>query len=108
MEEEFKAIGYQLPDCTRPCRWYDRATRTWHAAPNGHGHIPWWEHLDGMTGPEGAAFLHQIIGELCHNAGRYRVMNPENGWGDYDGILNRLEAMRNAVPEWPTIWKAWG
>lgn len=70
--------------------------------------ITWWKTLDGMSGPEGAAYLHTIIKGLEADPDRFREMNPPNGWGNYDGLLEKLIEMRNAVPEWPTVWSASG
>lgn len=69
---------------------------------------PWWAQLSGLSGPEGAAFLHGIIKGLEADPERFRAMNPPNGWGDYDSLVAVLTAMRNAVPEWPTTWHASG
>lgn len=68
----------------------------------------WWYCLDGMSGPEGAALLDRIIRGLEADPERFRAMNPENGWGDYDSFLKVLTEMRNAVPEWPTTWSVNG
>ena len=71
-------------------------------------HPSWWKVLDGKTGPEGAAFLDSIIRGLESDPERFRAMNPENGWGDYDSFVKVLTSMRDAVPEWPTTWAASG
>ena len=68
----------------------------------------WWKRLDGCDGPTGAAFLHEIIGALQADPERFRAMNPPNGWGDYDSLLDVLTRMRDAVPEWPTRWEVHG
>ena len=39
---------------------------------------------------------------------RFVAMNPDNGWGDYDGLVKVLTDMCSAVPEWPTTWKTSG
>ena len=59
----------------------------------------WYKRLDGMTAAESIAYLGQIIEGLRRDPDRYREMNPENGWGDYAGILRVLEAMRHAAVE---------
>ena len=64
----------------------------------------WVEVLDGMDGPEGAEFLDRIITGLRADPDRYRAMNPDNGWGDYDSFVAVLESMRDAVPERPCVW----
>jgi hypothetical protein len=61
--------------------------------------------LHGMTGPEGGAVLTAVIREMTANPARYEAMNPENGWGSYDGILRVMRSMVSAIPEWPTEWK---
>jgi len=35
-------------------------------------------------------------------------MNPDNGWGNYDQFLALLKKMRDAIPEWPTVWSVSG
>lgn len=101
--------GVVLPVSTRPCRAYDRETGVWTDYPNGHGTIPWWEHLDGMTATQGADYLGVIIAGLAAEPGRFRAMNPENGWGDYDSLLGVLREMRQATQEHPEgEWQASG
>lgn len=68
----------------------------------------WWDRLDGLSGPEGAAYLHRIITGLKSDPERFRAMNPPNGWGDYDSLLKVLTDMRDAVPEWPSEWTVSG
>ncbi len=84
-----------------------------HAVPDDHPiwkaiGAPWWHRLDGCDGPTGAAFLHELVTQLERDPDKYRAMNPENGWGDYDTLVKVLTEMRNAVPEWPTKWSASG
>lgn len=100
--------GVELAASTRPCSTYDHETQEWVSHPNGHGTITWWDHLNGMSGPAGAAYLDTIVRGLEADPDRFRAMNPENGWGDYEGVLKVLTEMRNAVPEWPTEWGASG
>ena len=71
-------------------------------------HVSWWKRLDGLSGPEGAALLDRIIRSLEADPERFRAMNPENGWGDYDSFVKLLTEMRDAVPEWPTTWSVNG
>lgn len=75
----------------------------------------WWYGLHDKSGPEGAEYLNAIIKGLEAEPSTYQAMNPENGWGSYDGgrdgdegILNVLRKMRDAVPEWPTKWDVHG
>jgi hypothetical protein len=69
----------------------------------------WWDRLDGASGPDGAAYLTRIITGLEADPERYRAMNPENGWGDYDGLLKVLREMRDAVPaDEASVWEVSG
>jgi hypothetical protein len=77
-------------------------------AGGGIGRRSWWDLLDGKSGPEGAELLDHVIRSLEAEPETYVAMNPENGWGDYDGLLKVLRDMCRSVPEWPTRWKVWG
>jgi hypothetical protein len=70
----------------------------------------WWKRLDGVSGKDGAAYLASIVTGLEADPERYRAMNPENGWGDYDGLLGVLREMRDKALtcDWPTTWSASG
>lgn len=69
----------------------------------------WWQRLDGMDGPTSAKYLDSIIGGLKKNPEKYRAMNPDNGWGDYDGLLRVLEVMRESIPsEARCKWSCYG
>lgn len=62
----------------------------------------WWRRLDGAIGADGGAYLSLIITGLEADPGRFRAMNPPNGWGSYDGpdgLLGVLREMRDAVPD---------
>lgn len=60
--------------------------------------------LNGMNGADGQRTLRLIIREMEDHPATYRAMNPENGWGDYAGILGVLREMADATPEAPTTW----
>lgn len=100
--------GYELPASTRECYARPMVDGKLTHYPNGHGTITWWDQLDGMTGPEGAAYLDLIVRGLTADPERFRAMNPSNGWGNYDDLVRVLTEMRDAVPEWPTEWSTSG
>ena len=68
----------------------------------------WWKELDGMPGPDGAAFLADAVRIMRADPATYEAMNPRNRWGSYDLILQQLEEMIAAVPEWPSEWSTSG
>jgi hypothetical protein len=70
----------------------------------------WWKRLDGASGESGAAYLSQVIEGLTGDPDRFRAMSPENGWGDYDGLLRVLREMRD-LPDLigaETVWSVSG
>lgn len=73
----------------------------------GDPELAWWEDLNGLSGPDGARLLDQVIGELEYDPVRYRVMNADRP-GTYAEFLAVLKAMRDGVPEWPTTWETGG
>ena len=56
----------------------------------------WWDSLNGKTGREGSELLDRIIKGLEAEPERFQAMNPENGWGDYEGVLGVLRDMKRA------------
>jgi hypothetical protein len=40
---------------------------------------------------------------------RFKALNPENGWGTYDGFVSFVEAYLNACRQWPesdvSVWR---
>ena len=69
----------------------------------------WWFRLHGMTGAEGADYLNTILRGLRSDPGRFRAMNPPNGWGDFDrlaGVLAHMAAASAAHPA--ATWSAHG
>lgn len=68
----------------------------------------WWDRLDGADGKYGRAYLSNIINGLESDPGRFRAMNPANGWGSYDSLLEVLRDMRDRIPAWPVTWSVSG
>lgn len=68
----------------------------------------WWDRLDGATGQVGRVYLETILRGLTADPARYRAMNPESGWGDYDSLVALLRKAVTVVPDGPCVWKATG
>ncbi|MFE9372275.1 hypothetical protein ACFYM2_21245 [Streptomyces sp. NPDC006711] len=45
--------------------------------------------------------LQRAVAAMEAEPDEYRAMNPKNGWGDYDGALNYLRALRDACAAYP-------
>lgn len=99
-------IGYDRPHDDREVSRRDPVTGEWKTEP--YGPKTWWHILDGMSGADGAQYLTAIITQLEAEPDRYRAMNPENEWGDYDSFRFVLREMRDRVPEWPSLWRVHG
>lgn len=57
--------------------------------------------LDGAPASEAAGVLAAAVERMRANPDDYRPMNPENGWGDYEGALAFLEWMAETAREHP-------
>lgn len=57
--------------------------------------------LNGMTTIESIKYLSHAINEMKVNKEEYEKLNPENGWGDYQGALEILEWLRVRCLEHP-------
>jgi len=69
----------------------------------------WYDLLNGATGADGAELLDRIVNCLMEAPEMFRAMNPSNGWGDYDSLLDVLAEMRDAGRAHPTAtWAASG
>jgi hypothetical protein len=90
---------------THNCNGMANAVLNEDASETGHS---WWRELDQKNGLESVGFLNRIISGLEADPHRFRAMNPDNGWGDYDSFLALLKRMRDAVPAWPTAWSVSG
>jgi hypothetical protein len=51
-------------------------------------------HRDEPSCPEFARRLDAMVAALEGDPDRFRALNPENGWGDYDGFLATCRKMQ--------------
>ena len=56
----------------------------------------WFDVLNGMNGDEGGAFLKRIIDGLEADPAKFNAMNPANGWGSRDRLVEVLKDMQSA------------
>jgi hypothetical protein len=57
--------------------------------------------LDNVSAGSAAAKLSAAVKAMEKDPGEYRKMNPENGWGDYEGALEYLRSLANACEQHP-------
>ena len=58
--------------------------------------------LDGMKCRDAIPVLNRAIDDLIENKKEYEKLNPENGWGSYEGLLKSLKNLRIACLENPS------
>lgn len=64
-------------------------------------------HIDGMKGRESLPMLSAAMNELALNPEKFKMLNPSNGFGHYEGFVNfiiDLILTAQKHPDW--IWKA--
>ncbi|MFD7554150.1 hypothetical protein ACFV9E_06370 [Streptomyces sp. NPDC059835] len=57
--------------------------------------------LKGTNAGDSQPALAAAIDRMTANPDRYRAMEPANGWGDYEGALAYLTALRDACAVHP-------
>ncbi len=55
----------------------------------------------GLTAEESIVILKEGIDKMQNNPEHYQKLNPENGWGSYDGALKFLHKIYVACVEHP-------
>lgn len=58
--------------------------------------------LNGMKCKNAIPVLNRAIDDLIENKEEYEKLNPENGWGSYEGLLKSLKNLRIACLENPS------
>ena len=49
-----------------------------------------WRDFHGMRAEDAAPLWEAVIAELRRDPAKYQALNPPNGWGTYDGVLEAL------------------
>lgn len=57
--------------------------------------------LDGLSGAEGAEALKAAVAYMVEHKTELEALNPENGWGSYDGALRLLREMLHYTEGYP-------
>jgi len=66
----------------------------------GAGMPPWREFI-GMRAGDAGPIWQAVADELRDDPGRYRELNPPNGWGDYEGAVEVISALAAACERHP-------
>lgn len=77
-------VTYNLSPMLRKCGWkWDR------------------ERLDGKKAADIAEAVEATLIKLKADPEKFREMNPPNGWGTYDGLVEQWERFSRAVAHYP-------
>lgn len=64
--------------------------------------------IDGMSGKEAYPKVSKAISEMLSKEKFMKKLNPENGWGDYEGFLEFLHKVADACIKCPNgIWESY-
>ena len=51
--------------------------------------------IKGMSCKKALPIIENAIKDMIDNKEEYKKLNPENGWGTYDGLLEKFKDIRN-------------
>lgn len=63
--------------------------------------LPYSEAIEGKTAGDLVPALEAGLSTLEAEPDRFHAMNPSNGWGSYDGLLEFTRRMVAAAKTWP-------
>jgi hypothetical protein len=66
------------------------------------GFDEWPYDVGGWSARKLAAKLEATLTALRADPSTYRAMNPSNGWGDYDSLLEMLEKVKEVCWRYPS------
>ena len=60
-----------------------------------------WSNLRGMDARQAGVHILAILDHMRADEPRWRAMNPENGWGDYGGLVAFVAEYLAACEQYP-------
>ena len=64
--------------------------------------------IDGLTGKEAETRLTDAIQKMLGNEDELKKLNPQNGWGSFDGLLKCLIEIQHHCKINPDLtWEVW-
>ena len=58
--------------------------------------------FEGMVAEDALSLLQDCYYEMTSDPEAYKELNPENGWGNYDGAVAYLKKLIDGCKEFPT------
>lgn len=66
------------------------------------GFEQWPYELNGMACRQFCSKLADALHEMRRTPDRYRAMDPENGWGDFDSLRTQLTKIHDTFDRYPS------
>lgn len=99
------SISFEVEACPR-C--YRDAESIWSRDPTYNlrpmweaAGVPFGEGVEGKRVVEILPDLHRALRALLDEPERFRAMNPSNGWGSYDGLVEVVRSALEAAERYP-------
>lgn len=99
-------IYFDLPPCPH-CKGTGGGT-IWERSPTYNlsdmweaAGVPFDDGIEGQTAGSILPRLEASLAELKAHPAKYKAMNPPNGWGDYEGLVEVVESAILAAKQFP-------
>lgn len=64
--------------------------------------FPSWQMLDGLSADVVGLLMGRAVIELGKDPQRYRALQPDNGWGTYEGLIEWMREVLAVLDRHPT------
>jgi len=101
----------KCPTCNHEPEYAYEGAYTYNVSPMWYAIYPDTKNMipiEGMTGKEAEPLLHDAVYRLINSRRVLERLNPDNGFGSYEGFLKFLRDVLAASQDYPDlIWRAW-
>lgn len=96
---------FEIPDVEERPSWnvtYNLSPMLWDAGWQWPDGWTWsTQYLEGVKAADIGEKAMYVLRNLEADPEKYRAMNPENGWGDYDGLVRVWRDFVEAIRKYP-------
>lgn len=91
------------PTCDRPEESVGDFNLTYNLIPMlWAAGMPRWAEFVGMNAADAGLMWEAVVDELKSKPDLYKTLNPENGWGNYEGAVNTLTELAACCAAYPS------
>ena len=102
-------MSWDIEMVTDPCESCGRGEETvfdrnltWNLTPMHRAVGIDWRKLREMSADQAKETILDAVRQLKEDPERFKDMNPKNGWGSYDGLVDLLQEMLGTWKRYPT------